>query len=72
MTLATNASSARDIPWIVSVDDHVIDPANLWTSRLPAKWRDVGPHLERLPAGELKLAGGRYIEQPGTDGPLVD
>ena len=72
MTLTSNPSSADQIPWIVSVDDHVIEPANLWTSRLPTKWRDVGPHVERLPAGELKLAGGRYIEHPGTDGPLVD
>jgi predicted TIM-barrel fold metal-dependent hydrolase len=62
----------RDFPWTVSVDDHVIEPRDLWTSRLPAKYQDVGPRVERLPAGEIALAGARYVERPGTDGPLVD
>jgi predicted TIM-barrel fold metal-dependent hydrolase len=61
-----------DVPWIVSVDDHVIEPPHLWTSRLPARFADAAPHVERLPAGTLQLAGAKYIEQPGTDGELVD
>jgi predicted TIM-barrel fold metal-dependent hydrolase len=64
--------TAMTIPWIVSVDDHVIEPKSLWTSRLSARHRDAGPHVERLPAGELALSGARYVERPGTDGPLVD
>ena len=44
------------MPKIVSVDDHVLEPANLWTSRLPAKWRDVGPRVERK-----KISGVRMI-----------
>jgi hypothetical protein len=40
-----------DVPWIVSVDDHVIEPPSVWASRLPAKYRDDGPRVERLPAG---------------------
>jgi predicted TIM-barrel fold metal-dependent hydrolase len=31
--------------WIISVDDHLLEPANLWTDRLPAKYRDVGPRI---------------------------
>ncbi|HWS46014.1 MAG TPA: amidohydrolase family protein [Acidimicrobiia bacterium] len=65
-------SPSIDVPWIVSVDDHVIEPPGVWTSRLPARYRDAGPHVERLPAGGLELAGARYLERPGTDGPLVD
>jgi predicted TIM-barrel fold metal-dependent hydrolase len=65
-------SSAIEIPRIISVDDHVIEPKSLWTSRLPTQYRTVGPRVERLPAGELALAGARYVERPGTDGPLVD
>jgi len=61
-----------DFPWIVSVDDHVIEPKDVWTARLPARYQGVGPRVERLPAGELALAGARYVERPGTDGPLVD
>src|SRR5207249_609694 len=32
-----------ELPKIVSVDDHVVEPAHVWTDRLPAKYRDVGP-----------------------------
>ena len=35
--------AVTDIPWIVSVDDHVIEPTNLWTSRLPARVAGRGP-----------------------------
>ena len=34
-----------DIPKIISIDDHVIEPADVWQNRLPAKYRDVGPRL---------------------------
>ena len=60
------------IPWIVSVDDHLVEPADLWTSRLPAKYRDIGPHVEYHPEGTPILEGGNYIEAPGTEGrPIV-
>jgi predicted TIM-barrel fold metal-dependent hydrolase len=29
--------------WMISVDDHLIEPQNVWTDRLPAKYRDIGP-----------------------------
>ena len=60
-----------DIPWIVSTDDHVVEPADLWTSRLPARYREVGPHVFYAPSGTPILEGGNYIEAPGTDGPPV-
>ena len=65
-------SGQPDLPRIVSVDDHVIEPPNVWTDRLPAKQREHGPRVARLPAGELRLEGARYVERPGTDGPSVD
>lgn len=30
---------------LISVDDHIIEPPGVWADRLPAKWRDVGPHV---------------------------
>ena len=63
----TDEQLAR-IPLIVDLDAHLVEPADLWTSRLPAKYRDVGPHIELLPMGQPKLDGGRYIEEPGTEG----
>jgi predicted TIM-barrel fold metal-dependent hydrolase len=76
MTTTSEATATtdarRDLPLIVSVDDHVIEPANVWTERLPAKLRERGPHIARLHAGELRLEGARYVERPGNDGPMVD
>ncbi len=60
-----------DIPWIVSLDDHVVEPPDVWTKRLPAKYRDIGPHVVMAPAGTPILDGGGYREAPGTDGPDV-
>src|SRR6185503_14535483 len=57
-----------EIPRIISVDDHVVEPPDLWTSRLPAKYRDVGPHVVYKPTGQPILVGGGYIEEPGTEG----
>ena len=34
-----------DLNWITSVDDHIIEPPNVWQDRLPAKYKDVGPHV---------------------------
>jgi predicted TIM-barrel fold metal-dependent hydrolase len=60
-----------DIPWIVSLDDHVVEPPDVWTKRLPAKYRDVGPHIVMAPAGTPVLDGGTYREAPGTEGDPV-
>jgi predicted TIM-barrel fold metal-dependent hydrolase len=39
---------------IVSVDDHVVEPPDLWTSRLPAKFKDQAPRVVRQ---KMKLGG---------------
>src|SRR5438128_1366311 len=36
-----------DVPWIISVDDHVIEPPHVWQERLPKKLRDRGPKVVR-------------------------
>ena len=37
--------------WLISVDDHVIEPGHVWESRLPAGLREQGPHLVELEGG---------------------
>jgi predicted TIM-barrel fold metal-dependent hydrolase len=59
------------IPPIVDVDAHVVEPPHVWSSRLPTKYKDVGPRIVYAPAGEIKLVGASYIEAPGTEGPDV-
>lgn len=36
---------------IISIDDHVIEHPRVWLDRLPAKFADVAPRIERLPDG---------------------
>jgi predicted TIM-barrel fold metal-dependent hydrolase len=35
----------QDYMKIVSVDDHLFEHGRVWTDRLPAKYREAGPHL---------------------------
>jgi predicted TIM-barrel fold metal-dependent hydrolase len=30
---------------LFSVDDHIVEPAHVWTSRLPAAYQEAGPHV---------------------------
>ena len=59
------------IPPIVDVDAHLVEPPDIWTPRLPAKFREAGPHVEYHPGGSIVLQGAGYIEAPGTEGPDV-
>src|ERR1700736_3548140 len=63
----TDEQLAR-IPLIDDLDAHLVEPADLWTSRLRASDRGVGPHVELPPMGQRMLDGGGYIEEPGTEG----
>ncbi len=56
-----------DIPRIISVDDHVVEPPNVWTDRLPAKWRDRGPRVERDTAAFV-FVGGTFTYEKGRAG----
>jgi predicted TIM-barrel fold metal-dependent hydrolase len=48
-----------DIPRIISVDDHVLEPPDLWSARMPAKYRDRGPRIVRK---KLRRVGSETIE----------
>ena len=54
------------IPWLISVDDHVLEPPDVWTSRLPERYRDVGPRIVVEPKGDMALVDGAWVETPGT------
>ena len=58
--------SPSTMPALISVDDHLVEPAHLWQSRLPEKYRDRGPRVVIAPRGEMKLDNGRWVEAPGT------
>jgi predicted TIM-barrel fold metal-dependent hydrolase len=69
----TDAHTDRVLPRIISVDDHVVEPAHLWSTWLPAKYRDRGPRSERKGIGALSTQGGlKYDVVWDDDGPKAD
>ena len=66
-------TGARDIPKIISVDDHVIEPAHLFERWLPAKYRERGPQSQRKGIASTTHHGGadyRYVFS--DDAPMAD
>ena len=60
----------------ISVDDHIIEPPHLWQDRLPARYRDAGPHVVELDDGTqawayedqiVRTARGNTRTLPGFD-----
>lgn len=49
----------EDLPLIISVDDHVMEPKGLWQEQLPPSMRATGPRVvqERV---KLEFSGGHY------------
>jgi predicted TIM-barrel fold metal-dependent hydrolase len=69
---------ATDLPldWLISVDDHVLEPPHLWVDRVPHKDRDRAPHMEledgldywvydgkRYPSSGLSAVAGKSKEE---------
>ena len=73
----------RTLPKLVSPDDHVQVPAHVWQDRLPARWKEHGPRIERrrgvahLGVGDIRFEdrdGGHVADVWHYDGkriPLV-
>jgi len=62
-----------DIPKIISVDDHVVEPAHVWQRWMPSKFADRAPRVERRGIGPMKhVGGGVYDIVWDPDGPKAD
>ena len=55
------------LDWFISVDDHLIEPADLWTKRLPAKYHDVAPHFVTEGKDEFWVYEDRQIITSGLN-----
>lgn len=49
-----------EFPKIISVDDHVLEPANLWQDRLPLTFREAGPKIVLAPQGDVRRRSTRW------------
>lgn len=59
-----------NIPQIISVDDHVVEPPTLWSDRLPARLVERGPRVVSAPY-EM-VPEGRHAFRMATSGPETD
>ncbi len=69
-------ASDLNLDWLISVDDHILEPPNLWVDRVAAKDRDRAPHMEmvdgldywvydgkRYPSSGLSVCAGKSKEE---------
>jgi predicted TIM-barrel fold metal-dependent hydrolase len=66
-------ATSPELDWLVSVDDHVIEPPNVWLDRLPAKYHDVAPRMiddtnwvyedKKVPTSGLSVTIGKRKEE---------
>jgi predicted TIM-barrel fold metal-dependent hydrolase len=62
-----------DIPMIVSVDDHVVEPAHVWTEWMPKQFAERAPRIERRGIGPMvHVGGGSYDVSWDPEGPQAD
>lgn len=62
-----------ELPWVISVDDHVVEPPHLWETWLPERFREGGPHLVEDTVGAVPVPGGRGVQYvKGGDGPVTN
>ena len=51
---------------VISSDNHVYEPVDLWTSRAEPKLKDHMPHIERLEDGDWWFCDGYKIAGTGA------
>lgn len=59
-------ASRSEGDWMISVDDHLIEPPNTWTDRLPSKYRDEAPRWVSDERGESWLFQGKRFPIGGA------
>ena len=43
---------------LFSVDDHIVEPAHVWSARVPARWREKAPHVVEAEGREFWVFEG--------------
>jgi predicted TIM-barrel fold metal-dependent hydrolase len=60
----------NEIPKIISVDDHVVEPPHVWDTWLPEKYRDRGPKVVRRGIRDIDYVGtASYVEHFDDESP---
>ncbi len=59
------ATGERSLDWMVSVDDHVLEPPTVWQDRVPVRYRDIAPRLVTTDKGEFWAYEDRLVPTGG-------
>jgi predicted TIM-barrel fold metal-dependent hydrolase len=54
-----------NLDWLISVDDHILEPSNLWVDRVAAKDRDRAPHMELVDGMDYWVYDGKRYPSSG-------
>src|SRR4051794_18348597 len=69
MARVEERSEGLELPKIISVDDHVVEPPHVWQTWLPEKYREQGPRVVDKRWGSFKLKpGARYGMEEDPEG----
>jgi predicted TIM-barrel fold metal-dependent hydrolase len=68
----TTTPADGELPWFISVDDHVIEPPDVWTTRLPGRFKDAAPHYERRQVGRTRFEDGVFVTEKDDNGPPTE
>ena len=52
--------------WLISVDDHVVEPPTVWTDRLPSKYAAVMPRVETVDGDERWVYEDKTVHTGGA------
>ncbi len=58
-------TSELNLDWLISVDDHILEPPTLWTNRVAAKDRERAPHMQTIDGVEYWLYDGKKMPSSG-------
>ena len=56
----------------ISADGHVVEPADLWTTRMDKRFRDRAPHVESRPEGDYYIIDGLEPLPVGLEGVTME
>lgn len=58
-------SEGPNLDWLISVDDHILEPPTIWVDRVAAKDRDKAPHMELIDGLDYWCYDGKKYPSSG-------
>ena len=65
----TTGDGAPPLDWVVDADAHVTEPGDVWLDRVPAKFRELAPRMERDALGSIVQTASGEIAHVGKIAP---